>query len=267
MFVDYSGLECYTDINASFGKLVNTYCCFVGCNSVAEQLGILKSLLPKYYEVAALTDTDFVSARTGELAQKLLAMALTLRQINDCLAVVQKCDTVIPIEIANPTSFECGAATAPLRQAYARLLDDWTHHMGQSSITHTGWASRLQRRFSWRQSRTIIIPMLFMGETATTTRDLTSVLHDCEIRHASEVSLRLLWTSSPELVYATPQATSVEDVWSRYDSHFNMEIEDQDEDDGGEDVVQLAEGHERKCVVQLEALLGTLATTDPLFQW
>lgn len=99
--------------------------------------------------------------------------------------------------------------------------------------------------------------MLFIGETAMSTRDLRSVLHDCEIRHASEMPLQLLWTSSPELVYATPHVDDY-DIWSRYGSDYNMQIEDEDE---------ASKGRQRKCVVQLEALLGALPTTDPLFQW
>ncbi|CAI4034379.1 hypothetical protein SMKI_10G1680 [Saccharomyces mikatae IFO 1815] len=260
MFVDYSGLECYTDVNASFGKLVNTYCCFVRSESVSERLAILKSLVPKCYEIVALTDQDFASGSTNRLTQKLFAMAMTLRQVADCMAVLQKCDSIIPIHIANPSSFESGAATAPLRQSYARLLDDWTHYMGSSSVRHTGWTDRLHWKLAWRHSRTIIIPMLFIGETTVTTRDLSSVLHGCEVRHAGETPLQLLWTSSPELVYATPQVSS-NDTWLRYessfDSNFNMQKEDED----------VLEGPQRKCVLQLEALLGALATTDPLFQW
>lgn len=263
MFVDYSGLECYTDINASFGKMVNTYCCFVRCESIGEQLGILKSLVPRYYEVAALTDTDFASGGAGGLTAKLLAMAMTLHQIIDCAAVLQKCDSVIPIEVANPGSFGFGAATAPLRQSYARLLDDWAHYMGPSSLGRTGWAARLQRRIPWRQSRTIIIPMLFIGNSATSVSDLNSVLHGCEIRHASEIPLQLLWTSSPELSYATPQA-----IWPRYESYesgFNKRTEGEGEGEGEDE--EVPEGRGRKCVLQLETLLGALATTDPLFQW
>lgn len=257
MFVDYSGLERYTDINASFGKLVNTYCCFRRCESISEQLEILKSLVPKCYEIASLTDEDFASGCAAGLTQKLFAMAMTLRQITDCIAILQKCDSIIPIEIANPGSFKSGAVAAPLLKSYARLLDDWTHYMGPSSIKQMRWANRLQWKFPWRQSRTIIIPMLFIGETAMRTRDLSSVLHDCEIRHASEMPLQLLWTSSPELVYATPQADD-NDIWSSYGSDFNMRTEDEEE---------TLQGRQRKCVVHLEALLGALATTDPLFQW
>lgn len=257
MFVDYSGRERYTDINASFGKLVNTYCCFQRCEAISEQLEILKSLVPKCHDIVALTDEDFASGHTAGLTQKLFAMAMTLHQITDCIDLLQKCNTIIPIEIANPASFESGAATAPLRQSYARLLDDWSHYMGPSTVKHTGCTNRPKWRFPWQQSRTIIIPMLFIGETAMSTRDLRSVLHDCEIRHASEMPLQLLWTSSPELVYATPHADDY-DIWSRYGSDYNMQIEDEDE---------ASKGRQRKCVVQLEALLGALPTTDPLFQW
>lgn len=74
MFVDYSGLERYTDINASFGKLVNTYCCFQRCEAISEQLEILKSLVPKCHDIVALTDEDFASGHTAGLTQKLFAM-------------------------------------------------------------------------------------------------------------------------------------------------------------------------------------------------
>ncbi|CAI4525612.1 AIF_collapsed_G0026590.mRNA.1.CDS.1 [Saccharomyces cerevisiae] len=109
MFVDYSGLERYTDINASFGKLVNTYCCFQRCEAISEQLEILKSLVPKCHDIVALTDEDFASGHTAGLTQKLFAMAMTLHQITDCIDLLQKCNTIIPIEIANPASFESGA--------------------------------------------------------------------------------------------------------------------------------------------------------------
>ncbi|QID86071.1 hypothetical protein GRS66_008676 [Saccharomyces pastorianus] len=267
MFVDCSGLESYTDINTSFGKLVNTYYCFAACDCVDEQLGILKSLVPAYYEVAALTNTDFVSGRAGGITQKLLAMAMTLRQIADCLALIERCDSMVPVEVANPTSFKGSVMTLPLSRAYARLLDDWSYYMRrqqqqqrQPMAGRTGWVDRLQHRLPWQRSRTVVIPMLYIGGTAESARDLGSVLRDCEVRHTGETPLQLLWTSSPELAYATPQAyvgnSSMHD-WSRYEFDFSNATEDD----------SLPGGRERKCVVQLEALLGALATTDPLFQW
>ncbi|KOG98562.1 uncharacterized protein DI49_2975 [Saccharomyces eubayanus] len=214
MFVDCSGLESYTDINTSFGKLVNTYYCFAACDCVDEQLGILKSLVPAYYEVAALTNTDFVSGRAGGITQKLLAMAMTLRQVADCLALIERCDSVVPVEVANPTSFKGSVMTLPLSRAYARLLDDWSYYMRrqqqqQPMAGRTGWVGGLQHRLPWRRSRTVVIPMLYIGGTAESARDLGSVLRDCEVRHTGETPLQLLWTSSPELTYArTPCWTS-----------------------------------------------------------
>lgn len=150
---------------------------------------------------------------------------------------------------------------APRRRRYVKaMLGSWMtgpSTWAPSTVKHTGCTNRPKWRFPWQQSRTIIIPMLFIGETAMSTRDLRSVLHDCEIRHASEMPLQLLWTSSPELVYATPHVDDY-DIWSRYGSDYNMQIEDEDE---------ASKGRQRKCVVQLEALLGALPTTDPLFQW
>lgn len=284
MFVDCSGLESYTDINASFGKLVNTYCCFAASDCVGEQLAILKSLVPACYEVAALTTTDFASGRADGLTQKLLAMAMTLRQVADCLALIERCDSVVPVEVANPSSFEDGTMTPPLRRAYARLLDDWSYYMRRPMAGRTGWVGRLQQRLPWRRSRTVVIPMLYIGGTAESARDLGSVLRDCEVRHAGEAPLQLLWTSSPELAYATPAAyagasssasvsastdagqedalldvgssSSMHD-WSRYEFDFSSATDDD----------TVPGGRERKCVVQLEAVLGALATTDPLFQW
>lgn len=45
--------------------------------------------------------------------------------------------------------------------------------------------------------------------------------------------------------------------WSRYEFDFSSATDDD----------TVPGGRERKCVVQLEAVLGALATTDPLFQW
>lgn len=86
--------------------------------------------------------------------------------------------------------------TAPA-PAYARLLDDWSYYMRRPMAGRTGWVGRLQQRLPWRRSRTVVIPMLYIGGTAESARDLGSVLRDCEVRHAGEAPLQLLWTSSP----------------------------------------------------------------------